>query len=204
MKHYKPLPNLKKWQVESGKVLGHGAGAMFLARVQSEYDELLRQARHYENKALRQHFENNIMPTIAAYSVLVADGKDKESALQIIDQLLEASIASARSTYRFWGRFPFFFDMIRFMLKHMMRVQYPERWNIEWLDLGHNAAGLNCHACFYLDVLTEYGFPELTPHFCRLDELLASEAAPSIHFERTQTLALGGKMCDFRYVRVKA
>jgi hypothetical protein len=50
--------------------------------------------------------------------------------------------------------------------------------------------------------LTEYGFPELTPHFCRLDDVLAAEAAPSVRFERTQTLARGGTLCDFRYARV--
>lgn len=74
---------------------------------------------------------------------------------------------------------------------------------MEWLDLGRDLVGLNCRACFYLDMLTEYGFPELTPHFCRLDDALAAEAAPSVRFERTQTIARGGTLCDFRYARVK-
>jgi hypothetical protein len=203
MRSYKPFPNLKNWQSEIEKALGHHAGIAFLARVQSKYDKLFEQARHYKNKALRQHFENNILPAVAAYSILLEDKKDQESALQIMDRLLEASIESERATYRFWGRFPFFFDLLCLMLKPKMIVQYPERWNIEWLDLGHNVVGLNCHACFYLDILTEYGFTELTAHFCRLDDLLAAEAAPSIRFERTQTLGRGGKMCDFRYFRVK-
>ena len=203
MRNHKTLPNLKNWQTESEKAMGHKAGAAFLIRVQSKYNELFGQARQYENKALQQHFDNNIMPAMAAYSVLLDDGKDKESALQVIDRLLEATIDSARTMYRFWGRFPFFFDMIRIMLKPMMKKNYPERWNIEWLDLGHDVTGMNCRACFYLDTLTDYGFAELTPHFCRLDELLAAEATPSIRFERTQTLARGGTMCDFRYVRVK-
>ena len=203
MKSQKTLPNLKKWQTESEKAMGRKAGAAFLSRVQSKYNELLGQAQQYENKALQQHFVNNILPAIAVYSVLLEDGKDKESALQIIDRLLEAAIESARTMYRFWGRFPFFFDMIRFMLKPMMKKNYPERWNIEWLDLGHDVTGMNCRTCFYLDTLTGYGFAELTSHFCRLDELLAAEATPSVRFERTQTLARGGTLCDFRYVRVR-
>lgn len=203
MRSHKPFPNLKHWQYECEKALGYRAGIAFLARAQSKYDQLLGHARHYKNKALRQHFENNILPAVAAYSILLDNQKDQECALQIMDRLLEASIESERGTYRFWGRFPFFFDLMRLMLKPKMIVQYPERWNIEWLDLGDNVVGLNCHACFYLDILTEYGFPELTPHFCRLDDLLAAEAAPSIRFERTQTLGRGGKMCDFRYSRVK-
>lgn len=39
--------------------------------------------------------------------------------------------------------------------------------------------------------------------FCRLDDLLAAEAASTIRFERTQTLARGGTLCDFRYERVR-
>src|SRR5512135_2725103 len=122
MRNTRPFPNLKKWQAASEKTLGLEAGMAFMARVQSKDDELLNQARHYGNKALRRHFENKILPAIAAYSVLLADGKDKESALQIIDRLLEASIESERGMYRFWGRFPLFFDMIRLMLKPMMKM----------------------------------------------------------------------------------
>jgi hypothetical protein len=158
---------------------------------------------HYENKALRHHFEENILPAIAAYSILLMEGKDKDSAMQIMDRLLEASIELDRRMYRFWGRFPFFFDMIKLLLKPMMTMQYPGRWNIEWPKLDPNVVGLNCRSCFYLDVLTEYGYPELTPHFCRLDDLFAAEAAPSVRFERTQTLARGGIICDFRYIRVR-
>jgi len=199
----KILPNTKRWEKEIAKEVGQDGAAVFIARVQARYDELLSQARYYENKALRHHFEDNILPVVAVYSVLLMDGKDKESAMQTLDGLLEAGIESERRMYRFWGRFPFFFDLIKLMLKPIMNAQYPERWDVEWLDLGPDIAGLNCRSCFYLDVLTEYGFRELTPHFCRLDDLLAAEAAPIVRFERTQTLARGGTMCDFRYVRVK-
>ncbi|MEW6406798.1 MAG: L-2-amino-thiazoline-4-carboxylic acid hydrolase [Chloroflexota bacterium] len=200
----KLLPNLKRWENEFAKERGRNEAAGFILRVQAQYNELISQAHRYDNKALRHHFEGNILPAIAAYSTLLADGSDPQTALQILDQLLEAQIEPERRMYRFWGRFPFFFDMIRFMLKPIMKTQYPQRWNVEWLDLGPDAVGLNCHACFYLDALTEYGLPELTPHFCRLDDLLAAEAAPSVRFERTQTLARGGTMCDFRYVRVRS
>lgn len=203
MKKYKRLPNWKRWESKLAKINGLYEGDMFLARVQARYDELLAQALYYRNRAIRHHFEDNILPAVAAYSVLLMDGVDKETALQLLDQLLEAAIESERRMYRFWGRFPFFFDMIRLMLKPMMNAQYPEKWNVEWLELGRDMVGLNCHSCFYLDVLTDYGFPELTSHFCWLDDLLTAEAKPSVRFARTQTLARGGTMCDFRYVRVR-
>lgn len=202
MKH-RLLPNAKRWEKAIAKERGYDEATVLLARIQARYHELLSQAHDYKNKALRHHFEDNILPVIAAYSVLLMEQKDSETVLQTVDRLLEAGIESERYMYRFWGRFPFFFDMLRLMLKPMMVRQYPERWNIEWLDLGSDVTGLNCRSCFYLDVLKEYGFPELTAHFCRLDDLLAAEAAPSIRFERTQTIGRGGMMCDFRYARVK-
>ncbi len=198
------LSDAKRWERAIAKERGSDASAVFLARVQARYDELLSRARRYENNALRHHFEDRILPAAAAYSVLLMDGMEKESAGRIVDSLLEAGIESERRMYRFWGRFPFFFDLIRLTLKPMMKAQYPDKWNAEFLDLGRDLVGLNCHSCFYLDRLTEYGYPELTPHFCRLDDLLAAEAAPSVRFERMQTLGRGGTMCDFRYARVKA
>ena len=197
------LPNKKQWEIAIAKERGPAEARIFLKRVQARYDELAFQAQPYENKALRFHFEHNLLPAVAAYSILLMDGLEETTALEIIDDLLEAGIETERRMYRFWGRFPFFFSMIKFIIKPLMKKRYPERWDIEWLDLGPDVAGLNCRVCFYLEVLNGYGFSELTPHFCRLDELLAAEAAPSVRFERTQTLANGGTLCDFRYVRVR-
>ena len=196
------LPDGVSWKRELAREIGYREAGSFLARAQARYDELLGQAPRLDNRALRNHFENRILPAIAAYSVFLMDA-DKDTAVSRLDQLLEAGIGPERSMYRFWGRFPLFFDMLRLMLKPMMQAQYTEGWEVEWLDLGRDVVGLNCHACFYLDVLTEYGFPELTQHFCRLDDLLAAEAASSIRFERTQTLGRGGSLCDFRYMRVR-
>ncbi len=198
----KVLPNAKQWGREMAKESGRDEAAGFIARVQARYDELLRQARYYENRALRHHFENNILPAVAVYSVLLMDGMDKESAAQTLDKLLEAGIEPERRRYRILARFPLFFDMFRLALKPMMKMQYPEKWDVEWIEPDRKAVGMNCRSCFYLDVLTEYGFGELTPRFCRLDDLLAAEAASALCFERTQTLARGGTMCDFRYIRV--
>ena len=199
----KRLPNGRAWERVLARQQGRDAAAIFLARVQARYDELLSQAQRYEKKALRAHFEDILLPAVAAYSVMLMDGMDKESAGRVLDALLEAGIESNRRMYRFLGRFPFFFDILRRLLKPMMDAQFPDHWDVEWPDLGPDVVGLNCHSCFHLDRLAEFGFPELTPHFCRLDDLLAAEAAPSVRFERTQTLARGGTMCDFRYVRVK-
>ncbi|MBE3120246.1 MAG: L-2-amino-thiazoline-4-carboxylic acid hydrolase [Candidatus Atribacteria bacterium] len=73
----------------------------------------------------------------------------------------------------------------------------------EFPVLGPDVVALNEHSCFYLNVLAEYGLPELTPHFCLLDDFLFEGVSPCIRWERTQTIGRGGEMCDFRYYLVK-
>ncbi len=184
---------------------GETEARVFLSRVEAKYLELYARSERHSPRVLQTlHFEKNILPAVAAYKILLMEGKSSESALETLDVLLEATVAGQKRVYRFWGQFPFFFDMLRWMLKPMMRLQYPESaWKTEFPDLGRDIVGLDCHGCFYLKVLSEYGLPELTRHFCRLDDVLYEGVTPYIRFERTQTIGRGGTMCDFRYYRVR-
>ena len=198
-------PRLNSWQREITRQRGKAEALLFMERVQSKYVELFIHSRSYQPRVLqKQHFENNILPLIAVYQVLLAEGNEPKSALKTLDCLLEAGIAGQKRLYKFWGRFPFFFDMLRYMLKPMVGLQYPKAgWQIEFPGLGPDVVALDGHGCFYLDVLTEYGLPELTRHFCHLDDYLFEGVTPYIRWERTQTLGRGGELCNFRYYRVK-
>lgn len=55
--------------------------------------------------------------------------------------------------------------------------------------------------CFYLDQLTQLGAQELTPDYCRVDDLLYEGVSPGITWHRTTVLAAGGERCDFRFER---
>jgi len=74
-------------------------------------------------------------------------------------------------------------------------------WDIELVENSQCSFAFNVHRCFYLDVLTAYGAPELTALYCRLDDLLYATWSPSIRWERTKTLGRGDDCCDFRYSR---
>jgi hypothetical protein len=200
-----PLPTYRIWKgVWTGKV-GPAEAQIFISRVQAKYVELLARSKHYSPRVLQKlHFEKNILPAIAAYRVLLMDGHSHETALPILDTLLEATLARQKRLYRFLGRSRFFFDLLRLTLKPLTFSQYPSAgWQMDFPRLGHDAVGLDSHSCFYLQVLTEYGLPELTSHFCRLDDFLYEDVSPYIRFERRQTIGRGGAMCDFRYYRVK-
>jgi hypothetical protein len=203
---FKRFPaQLKTWQREIARQRGKAEALLFMDRVRSKFVELFTHSRSYKPRVLqKRHFENNLLPAIAAYQVLLQEGNDPKSALKILDRLLETGIAGQKRFYKILGRFPFFFDLLRLTLKPMMRLQYPpEGWRYEFPALGRDVVALDGHSCFYLEVLTEYGLPELTRHFCRLDDVLFEGVTPYVRWERTQTLGRGGELCDFRYYRVK-
>ena len=199
------LPTYRIWLREWTRLHGEMQARVFLSRIQAKYSELYARSRRYSPRVLQKlHFEKNILPAVAAYKIMLMDGQSPETALESLDIFLEATIAGQKRMYRFWGRFPFFFDVLRWALKPMMRIQYPPAgWQTDFPALGRDAVGLDEHSCFYLQVLNDYGLPELTRHFCRLDDILYEGVSPYIRFERTQTLGRGGTLCDFRYYRVK-
>jgi hypothetical protein len=202
---HKSMPNQKAWQREMVRQRGTAEAILFMERVQCRYFETLAGSRTYQPRVLHKlHFEKNILPAVAAYQVLKQEGHDPASAVNILDRLLETTISGQKRYYRFLGRFTFFFDLLCWTLIPMMRIQYPEKgWQIDTPDLGPIVVALDSRRCFYLEVLKEYGVPELTRHFCRLDDLLYEGVSAFIRFERTQTLGRGGELCDFRYYRVK-
>jgi hypothetical protein len=57
-------------------------------------------------------------------------------------------------------------------------------------------------SCFYLDVLENYGLPELTVLYCWLDDLIYEGVSPYVRWARKQTLGRGDACCDFRFERV--
>jgi hypothetical protein len=56
---------------------------------------------------------------------------------------------------------------------------------------------------FYLDTLTRLGAQELTPAYCRVDDILYEGVSPELTWRRTTMLATGGERCDFRFERLR-
>ncbi len=59
---------------------------------------------------------------------------------------------------------------------------------------------LHTTRCFYLEYLAEYGAPELTPSFCKTDDVMTEMFPAGVRFVREHTLARGDDYCDFQYI----
>lgn len=198
------MPNLARWQRAWREAQGTIDAAVFAADVQRRYDALYAQRPRFQQGALQSHLDDNILPGLAVYQVLREKGLPQDDALDHVQTLLATMVQPARRWLQRLGRFPWFFPVFRALIRFEMRVGFPpEGWRTVWIENSAALVAFDMHRCFFLDVLTAYDAPELTPLYCYLDVLLIEGVSPYLSWERTQTLALGGTCCDFRYRRLE-
>jgi len=194
------IPRLTLWQSVLGETRGEAEAARLMQRVQARYEELFSRRPHHAHRALRMHLEKHILPGLALYQVLKEETGDQQTALSEIDRLFAAPAASStRKQLSLLNHLPAQFSIFRVVARWQVRYNFPsEGWHIDQIVDDEYHYSFNIHRCFYIDTLTAYGAPELTEHFCRLDDLAMQSLPPSIYWSRTTTLGRGGKHCDFR------
>ena len=123
-----------------------------------------------------------------------------------IDRILVASVEQSgrRKLVQIMGRLPDPFSILRIANRWAMkRVYPPEGWRFEWVEDSDQCIAYDARECFYVNILTAYGAPELLPHLCAIDDMLFGDL-PGVSWERTKTLGRGDDRCNFRFCRVAA
>lgn len=194
------LPRLEVWQRALAEREGEVKAAFLAAEVRARYDELYASRPHFAQRALRMHIETSILPGLALYQILRQKEGTEEAALVELDRLFAAWVEQAprRRPLKLMEHLPNAFAILRIGNRLALREFPPEGWTIEWLEDSSQCVAYDITQCFYLNVLTVYGAPELTAHFCRLDDLLYGELR-GISWERTKTLGRGDDRCNFRF-----
>lgn len=200
------MPYLDVGQQMLAEKRGKVKAALLAAQVQARYDELYARRFRFDQPALRQHYEESILPSLALYQILWEEGDDQEAALTEMDRILAAMVerSGRRQMVQIMGRLPDPFAVLRIANRWAMKQRYPpEGWRFEWVEDSEQCIAYDARECFYLNVLTVYGAPELTAHLCVVDDLLYSNL-PGISWERTKTLGRGDDRCNFRFCRANA
>jgi hypothetical protein len=204
------VPDLAAWQRALAETHGQVRAGFLAGQVQARFKALYAARPRFAGAALQFHLDRNILPGLALYQVLREEleaGQDSvessASALAEVDQLMEAALLASPFPVliRLAGRLPWAFHLVRLANRLGMRLGYPpEGWITTWLEDSEQCVAFDITGCFYLDVLTDYGAPELTPSFCRMDDLLYGHLDKA-RWGRTETLARGFPRCDFRFIR---
>jgi hypothetical protein len=200
------MPHLDISQRVLAGTRGGVRGAIVAARVQARYDELLARRPHFQQRALRRHLELSILPGLALYETLRTENDDREAVMSEVDRHLAAWVENSaqRRQARFLERLPDPYAILRIANRTVLNTNYPRQgWTVEWLEDSDRCVAFDIHECFYFNVLTAFGAPELTAHFCQGDDLLYGHL-PGISWERARTLGRGDDRCDFRFCRAEA
>ncbi|GAB4427235.1 MAG: hypothetical protein Kow002_16330 [Anaerolineales bacterium] len=198
----KKMPNRKAWQKTLSRSLGRDAAKQLVHRVQEDYLALLAGAGKFPNRALQKtHLETNILPTLALYRALIGDGMEQDDAIALTEQCLDVVAQQQRRRFQALARTPLFFKALKRVLRPSMARNFPAPgFTIEWPALGENETGFNIRGCFYVNVLGEFGAPELVSLFCNVDDVVF-ENTPGVQWKRENTIGRGGEYCDFRYIK---
>lgn len=196
---------LALWQRLLARRRGEVEAALLAARVQARYEELYARRPRFAQRALRMHLERYILPGLALYHVLREAHGDPHVALAEWDALLGTPENSEmRQALKLLSHLPKKFAIFRAAVRWRMQRDFPpEGWTLEWVEDSDRRVAFNIRTCFFQKVLTAYGVPELTEHFCRLDDLAAEALPSSIVWTRTTTLGRGGPQCDFCWTHVR-
>lgn len=166
------------------------------------YDDLYAERKRYDNRALAKHLEESILPGIALYQALLADPDTQQRSMDLVEAAFGEWAASRRKALEPLARHSIFYWLMRFTTRPVTRRSYPEEgWEIEWLEVSGQQIAYNINKCFYLEVLLEYGVPELTAQYCRMDDLIYDGLSPHARWDRKKTLGRGDDCCDFRFER---
>ncbi len=195
------LPDLYSTQRNLAKLHGEVRAGFLTGKMQEKYNQLMAQRPRFSHPALRMHLEGNILPGLAIYQVLRDELGDPAAAQAETEQILAANFIPRRKPlWQMLGLLPQPFRLMRPAMRWIMRFGFPaEGWETEWVEDNEQRIGMDISRCFYLDVLTALGAPELTRTFCALDDHDAQLMPPGIVFERSATLGRGQTCCDFRY-----
>jgi len=194
------MPDLPKFQQALSEERSVVETAFLAGQAQFRYAKLLEERPRFANAALRSHLEDNILLGLALYQTLLAAHGSQDAALAEMEQLLVRTQTTGGKIMRALGHLPAPFQFFRRATRWVTRFGFPsEGWEITWREDNPHCIAFDITRCFYLEMLTAYDAPELTPLYCQLDDWMYGQLPAPITWLRTTTLARGGDRCDFRW-----
>ena len=156
-----------------------------------------------DNDAIREHIQMKLLPPVAYYKALLAEGYDKDTALSFVRKETQKTAEKKKAAMAKMARLPFAYSIYRMGVKKFMMKNFPSvGWKTEWVRCDGKEIHFNLHSCIYWDMCRKYDCPELCTVYCENDNISFSGLLPRIHFRRSGTLAAGAEFCDFHFQKI--
>ena len=196
---YQKIDGYENYWIEK---MGSEGSSKFYELTEEKLLELIKIANFRDNKVVKDHMIQNIFPCIAYYLALQQLGYEKDKALQITADFMGIYAEKMSKSFDKFSKIPFIYGFLKLIIKPMMKRNFPAAgWKTEWVTLNQEGIAFNLHSCLYFQVLNDYGCPELGTYFCKNDDICYAKLAPKVLFQRSKTIARGGKYCDFKFIK---
>lgn len=155
---------------------------------------------HMEHKSPSQQktLVQTILPRIALYQALAADGFSKEETYTCLRTYMLDTVAAKKhsSTAKMEWVPGFYAIYSRVFLKIMSTTDLQESTQ----RCGRDFFDVTITKCLWHTACVENGCPELCHLFCDVDNVTYG-GLKKLGFTRTQTLGYGGSCCDFHFFK---
>jgi hypothetical protein len=180
---------------------GELEAGILASRIQQRYVTLYAKRSRFQDRRLQFHVDHLIMPVLALYQVLLEMNDDAQETLDEVGEIIgEVLMNKMEVLIRLMRYFPDPFYILRRIVLLVNQIVFPKSgWVIDYITDDDQVIAFDIHGCFFVDVLADYGVPELAQVFCRFDDDIGALFPPDIGWKRKFTLARGGSFCDFRY-----
>jgi hypothetical protein len=148
------------------------------------------------------------VPVLGLYQALREDlGVEREQALRLLEEMVRSAFHRMYGSPIRSAMTGAFYRMgwFRELMREWMRSAHePEGFHFEVVgrERGEDSLIFEVRGCALLKYFTAHAAPEVVPILCRLDELTARYMR-GVKLERTGTIAMGARRCDFRYVSTR-
>ena len=165
-------------------------------------NELLAIVDDKGNDAVKQHYEKNMIPTIAYYKALIEAGYSPKEAYDFVLFMTQRAASEEADKNKNLGNMKFGFTLFRLFFKKVMNKKFPdEGWKKEWITYSNKEIIVNMKSCIYFETTKLLRCPELCTVFCKNDITAFEGYKPAIIFHREGTISEGKEVCDFHYVK---
>lgn len=178
---------------------GVADGWVFGNRVCARLGELLAQPSPFLDPRERAFAAAEILPLLALYQTLLADGETAEMAETEVRRLRAQALRERRVPGLWLAHAPGRQYWRRRLVQHEVEAAFP--LPSFGLSAGQEADGsltFEVKRCPYLMAVAAYGAPELLPTFCRLDEVRFDVLVSAITCERQPESDGNGCRFSFR------
>lgn len=145
-------------------------------------------------KKQKKRQKSSIISNIALYKTFIDNGIPAQEAKELVKEYSFYIAGKAHRILNTLFHIPGFFKLFRFFMRKGMTGE--EIWISKTLADNAHEYSMDVLKCLWFDTCTYFNCPEICEIFCLCDHIVFGNIK-KLQFDRSETLGMGGKKCDF-------